>query len=108
MRDGINRCGTRKEYVVQPVELAGEEKFIAFDDKGVYITEARHIDSGIADINRYGRDRDVFIEQLETAGVDMDEVTTKIDEIIANMPADTGKKKKVNPLKASKRGARGR
>ena len=54
MIDGVNRFGTTADMVIQTVEIEGETKLLAIDNRGLYLTEEFRVDSRKADLNRYG------------------------------------------------------
>lgn len=101
MLDGINRFGTTADMIIQEVELAGEQKLIAIDNKGLYLTEQNRVDKKQADINRYGVDRRTFWDLLEENGFATVELFEENKHRIKTVTA--GKSKMVNPLKAAKR-----
>lgn len=65
--DQVNFFGTRQDMVVKEI-TEGETvvKIIAKDDRGQYITYPEHIDSGLADPNR-------FDERVEPSAEDLAE-----------------------------------
>lgn len=83
-----NRFGTTSGMVIQTVMENGQEFCLAIDERGLYLTSANYLDKNLADPHRYSGSR----------------ATTKARRI----PVYTDEaKKKINPIKASKRGLRG-
>lgn len=98
---GINRFGTTQDMIIQEIEENGTSLYIAIDSNGLYFTTAERIDSGFADTNRYAADRRDFLTRMEKLGlspVDMFEENKNKIKLV------TTSSKKLNPLKASKRG----
>lgn len=98
---GINRFGTTKDMVIQEIEEGNNSFFVVIDSNGLYFTTKERVDSGLADTNRYAADRTNFIDRLEKLGF------SPIEMFEANsdkIKLATTKTKKLNPLKASKRG----
>ncbi len=104
MLDGINRFGTTADMIIQEVELDGETKLMAIDNKGIYLTEQNRVDKKQADINRYGISRHSFWDLLEKNGFDVVELFEENKHLIKTTTSSKGKM--LNPLKASKRGVR--
>ena len=98
-----NSFGTTEEMVIRQIEMAGKMKSIAIDDKGLYITSPDRVGRNVADVNRYGVDRRVFISEIEAAGLDAEQLFEENrHRIVSGSTAVT--EKKINPIKASKRG----
>ena len=54
----INFFGTRADMVVKEISEGDVvTQVVAKDAKGLYVTSPEHVDSGLADPNRYGVDR---------------------------------------------------
>lgn len=98
----VNRFGTTSDMIIQEVVEDEATYLLAIDARGLYLTTQDRVDTRLADTNRYAIARDSFNERLEKLGftpVDLfEEHKGKIQVI-----GDTNKKK-INPLKASKRG----
>ncbi len=100
-----NRFGTTADMVIQPVQENGQELLLAIDDKGLYLTSAVYVDKGKADVNRYSN-RAQVVERVKALG--LDPVALVADNQSKIHKAGEGEaKKKVNPLKASKRSMKG-
>lgn len=98
---GINRFGTTSDMIIQEIEEDGEKFLVAIDSNGLYFTTQGRVDTGMADTNRYAADRGLFLKRLEKLGfspVDMFEENRDKIKLV------TTSSKKLNPLKASKRG----
>lgn len=98
---GINRFGTTKDMVIQEIEEGDNSFLVVIDSNGLYFTTKDRVDSGLADTNRYAVDRRKFLDRLEKLGfspLEMFEANSDKIKLV------TTKTKKINPLKASKRG----
>ena len=73
-----NRFGTTSGMVIQTVMENGQEFCLAIDERGLYLTSANYLDKNLAEANAH-------------------RIPVYTDEA----------KKKINPIKASKRGLRG-
>lgn len=97
----INRFGTTSDMIIQEVQEGDAAFLLAIDAKGLYFTTPDRVDTKLADLNRYAVDREVFVERLEKMGFSpydlFEEHKGKIQQV-------TQTTKKINPLKASKRG----
>ncbi|TIH19844.1 hypothetical protein D0S45_00465 [Marinifilum sp. JC120] len=102
MLDGVNRFGTTADMIIQEVELDGEKRLLAIDNRGLYLTEQTRVDKKHADVNRYGVDRQEAWDLLEKHGFATVDLFEDNKHLIKTKVA--GKSKMVNPLKASKRG----
>ena len=93
-----NRFGTTSGMVIQTVMENGQEFCLAIDERGLYLTSARYL----ADPHRYSGSRATTKARL--LALDLDPV--RLAEANAHrIPVYTGEaRKKINPLKASKRG----
>ncbi|MCG8532173.1 MAG: hypothetical protein MI749_16130 [Desulfovibrionales bacterium] len=98
---GINRFGTTSDMIIQEIEDAGEKILVAIDSNGLYFTTQSRVDTGMADTNRYAANREIFLRRLEKLGfVPLD----MFEEHKHKIKLVTTSSKKLNPLKASKRG----
>lgn len=102
MLDGINRFGTTSDMIIQEVEMDGENRLMAIDNKGIYLTDKHRVDKKHADINRYGVSRQEVWLLLDEKGFDVAELFEENRHLIKTTTASKGKM--MNPLKASKRG----
>ena len=99
-----NSYGTTEGMVVREVELNGKPRAIAIDDKGLYITSPDRIGRNVADVNRYGVDRREFLRQIEAIGIDAAQLFEENRHRIVTTGGPGKEEKKVNPIKAYKRG----
>ena len=97
-----NRFGTSSDMVIQSFEENNILYCLAIDDKGLYLTDKNRLDSGFADINRYAVGRRNVHERLKALGLDPETLLTQNRHRVKLPGGETGKK--INPLKASKRG----
>jgi hypothetical protein len=97
----INRFGTTQDMIIQTIEEDGESLFVAIDSNGLYFTTQERIDTGLADTNRYAKDRTYVVEKLEKLGFSPLDMFEENRDKIKLVTTTT---KKINPLKASKRG----
>ena len=102
MKNG-NGFGTSEDMVIRQIEMAGKLVAIAIDEKGLYITTPDRIGRNLADVNRYGVDRSVFVQEIEEAGLDPVMLFEENKDRIVRTTSGVAKKM-VNPIKASKRG----
>lgn len=101
----INRFGTSSDMVIQTVEENGKTMYMAIDANGLYLTTQDKIDKLTADNNRYAGNRKSMHARISELGFCPDELISANQHRI---PKETGAPaQKVNPLKASKRQARG-
>lgn len=98
-----NRFGTTSNMIVQKIDNNGVDSVLAIDDKGLYITTPDMVDKNLADINRYGVDRIVFIDLLEGMGLNPEDIYEENKGKIEENNAQGKSTKKLNPIKASKR-----
>ena len=91
--------------VIQTVMENGQEFCLAIDERGLYLTSANYLDKNLADPHRYSGSRATTKARL--LALDLDPV--RLAEANAHrIPVYTDEaKKKINPIKASKRGLRG-
>ena len=87
----LNRFGTTSDMVIQSVTENGSTYLLAIDDKGLYLTTRDRLDRQLADPNRYAT----------ALGLDPVQLFEQNGHLVKKEVSD---KKKVNPLKASKRG----
>lgn len=97
----INRFGTTQDMIIQTIEEDGKSFFVAIDSNGLYFTTQERIDTGLADTNRYATDRTHVVEKLEKLGFSPLDMFEENRDKIKLVTTTT---KKINPLKASKRG----
>ena len=100
-----NRFGTTSGMVIQTVMENGQEFCLAIDERGLYLTSANYLDKNLADPHRYSGSKATTKARL--LALDLDPV--RLAEANAHrIPVYTDEaKKKINPIKASKRGLRG-
>ena len=99
-----NRFGTTQEMMIQTVQENGTEAVLAIDSRGLYLTTAQFVGRPIADRNRYSGVRKDVPQRLAALGLDVDALMAANQHRIQ---VETASTKKVNPLKASKRGSKG-
>ena len=99
-----NRFGTTQEMMIQTVQENGTEAVLAIDSRGLYLTTAQFVGRPIADRNRYSGVRNEVPQRLAALGLDVEALVTANQHRIQ---VETVSAKKVNPLKASKRGSKG-
>ena len=104
-RNMITRFGTNADMIIQPVEENGQPLLLAIDSNGLYLTTQKMVDSHMADTNRYSAGRASTAERLKALGLDPAELTSANQHRIQKAATTT---QKVNPLKASKRAAKGK
>ena len=91
-----NRFGTTSGMVIQTVMENGQELCLAIDERGLYLTSARYLDKNLADPHRYSGSR-ATTKARRLAEANAHRIPVYTDET----------RKKINPLKASKRGLKG-
>ena len=101
-----NRFGTDADMVIQPVQENGQEFLLAIDDKGLYLTSSVYVGKSKADPNRYTAARANVGERLKALGLDPVQLLED-NKGKVRKPGEGQEKKKVNPLKASKRSMKG-
>ena len=99
----VNRFGTTSDMIIQEIPDVGPACLLAIDAKGLYLTTPGNVDSPLADVNRYGVNRLEFINKLEELGYSPYDLFEEHKDKIKVAGSDAGKKK-LNPIKASKRG----
>ena len=97
----IKRLGTSKEMILQSVEENNIPLLLAIDSRGLYLTEEKYLNKDIADPNRCAGNRISIEERLKGLGINYKETFETNKSLIQVMATEA--KKKVNPLKASKR-----
>jgi len=98
----VNRFGTTGDMIISEVREGDASLLLAIDSKGLYLTTQDRVDTRLADVNRYGVDRRQVAERLEKLGFVPEEL---FEENKARIQVVTlAEKRKINPLKASKRG----
>ena len=100
----LNRFGTTSDMVIQTVEENGRTLHLAIDESGLYLTTKDRLDSQFADKNRQPAAREGIAERLKALGLNPEELAAANQHLIKKATAEPAKK--VNPLKASKRGAK--
>ncbi len=88
--------------VIQEMEHEGAIRLLAIDAKGLYLTTQDKVDTGMADRNRYGVDRKETLDLLMSRGFSPVDLFEEHKDKIKTVGLQ--EKKKINPLKASKRG----
>lgn len=99
----VNRFGTSNDMIIQEMKEDGVVKLLAIDTRGLYLTTRDRVDTGMADVNRYGVDRKKTLALLESQGLSPVDVFEENRDKIKVLSSGQDKKK-LNPLKASKRG----
>lgn len=99
-----NQFGTTREMVIGEIDDHGLRRIMAIDDKGLYLTDLEKVGRRVADVNRYGVDRAEFVKILEALGYNTTEIFEKNRYRLESRETVVKSEKKVNPLKASKRG----
>ncbi len=100
----VNRFGTSSDMVIQEVVENGEQYLLAIDAMGLYLTTRDRVDRPIADLNRYAGRRAGIDDRLEKLGLSPASLVEEHKDKIKVVGETT--MKKINPLKASKRGIR--
>ena len=101
----INRFGTTTDMIVQTVPETDGFNFLAIDEKGLYLTASRYVDKPLADPNRYSGNRQNTEARLSALSLDAVALLEQNKHRIQKLSGEP--KKKVNPLKASKRSMKG-
>lgn len=97
----VNRFGTTSAMVIQPVQENGVEYLLAIDEKGLFLTTSAYVDKNRADPNRYTTARANVNDRLVALQLDPAALVAANQHLIQK--TSTEPKKKINPLKASKR-----
>ncbi len=98
-----NRYGTSSDMIIQEVEDQGVTRLLAIDSKGLYLTSKDKLDKIIADVNRYGVERQSINEKLSGMGLDPVALFNDNKHLIQTATPGAQSGKKLNPIKASKR-----
>ncbi len=98
-----NRYGTSSDMIIQEIEDEGMTKLMAIDSKGLYLTTRDKVDKVVADVNRYGVERQIFHDKIAALGMDPVELFDTNKHLIQTASAGSQSGKKLNPIKASKR-----
>ena len=97
----INRFGTTADMIIETIQEGEQSFLVAIDSNGLYFTTPDRVDNGMADTNRYAMNRTNFLDRLEKLGFSPLEMFENNRDKIKLVSTST---KKLNPLKASKRG----
>ncbi len=98
--------GSSSDMIIQPVVENGVEMLLAIDEKGLYLTTTKYVDKNLADPNRYTGARANIQARLAALDIDAAAVAAANQDKVKKF-GEGEAKKKVNPLKASKRAMRG-
>ena len=98
--------GSSSDMIIQPVVENGVELLLAIDEKGLYLTTTQYVDKHLADPNRYTGARTNIQARLAALNIDAAAVAAANQDKVKKL-GEGEMKKKVNPLKASKRAMRG-
>lgn len=101
-----SRFGSTSDMVIQQVEENGKAYFLAIDEKGLYLTTARYLDRNLADPHRYTALRQDVSARLAALNLDYAALVAAHQHRVKK-PGEGEPRKKVNPLKASKRSMKG-
>ncbi|MCQ2445005.1 MAG: hypothetical protein MJ061_05930 [Mailhella sp.] len=97
-----SRFGTNSAMVLRAVTEGDNDLLLAIDEKGLYLTDPVYLDKPKADPNRYSGVRAGMASRIRSLGLDPEALFQENRDRI--LKADEGgAKKKINPLKASKR-----
>ena len=100
-----NRFGTTSDMIIQTVQEKEGCACVAIDEKGLYLSSPEYVDRPLADPNRYAGNRKDVAARLNALSLDAGSL---LEQNQHRIPKITGEsKKKVNPLKASKRSMKG-
>lgn len=102
----INRFGSSSDMVIQTVEENGAAFVLAIDERGLYLTTAGYLDRNLADPHRFAAARADVPGRLTALGLDAPALL-EANRHRVNRVGEGEAKKKLNPLKASKRGVKG-
>ncbi|MEG6501482.1 MULTISPECIES: hypothetical protein [unclassified Desulfovibrio] len=101
----VTRFGTSPEMIIQSVEENDSTFLLAIDSAGLYMTTPNYVGKSMADRNRYSSAaRQDVAARLAALGLNAEELWKNNQHLIQS---ETVSAKKVNPLKASKRGSKG-
>ena len=101
-----SRFGTSADMIVQTVEENGHEYLLAINEKGLYLTRQSFLDSNFADPNRFSESRKDVKKRLSLLNLDFEALLAANQHKVSKV-GEGEVKKKVNPLKASKRSMKG-
>jgi hypothetical protein len=87
--------------IIQEVQEGEKSYLLAIDSQGLYFTTQDRVDTRMADLNRYAVDRKTFASRLESLGLSPTDI---FEENKSRIQVATQTARKINPLKASKRG----
>ncbi|SCY60436.1 hypothetical protein [Desulfoluna spongiiphila] len=99
-----NRFGTSREMVIDEINVNGVMQVMAIDEKGLYLTTPDRVGRNMADVNRYGGQRKQYLDTLESLGYDTEKIRNENRHIVAALAENGPTERKLNPIKASKRG----
>jgi len=99
-----NQFGTTPDMVIEEIDDHGLKRIMAIDDRGLYLTSPEKVGRRVADVNRYGVSRMEFKVILESLGYDTEAIFEQNRHRVKAEEGYTVPEKKVNPIKASKRG----
>lgn len=99
----LTRFGTTQEMIIQTVEENNTAFLLAIDSAGLYMTTSNYVGKNLADQNRYSALRQNVTKRLSALGLNPEELWSNNQHLIQS---ETVSAKKVNPLKASKRGSK--
>lgn len=99
----VNRFASTEDMVIQSVEENGSQLFLAIDEKGLYLTSQKYLDSNLADPNRFSSARANMAARLAALQLDAAALAGANQHRVKKI-GEGEAKKKINPLKASKRG----
>lgn len=102
-----NRYGTTSDMIIREIDDDGASKLIAIDRNGLYLTTRSQVDRRLADVNRYGVSRALANQRLDELGIDPHQLFEENKHLIKSEIEGKSREKFLNPIKASKRGARG-
>lgn len=99
----VNRFASTEDMVIQSVEENGVQFFLAIDEKGLYLTTPKYLGNNLADPNRFSSARANMSARLAALHLDAAALTVANQHRVKKT-GEGEAKKKINPLKASKRG----
>lgn len=99
----VNRFASTEDMVIQSVEENGVQLFLAIDEKGLYLTTPKYLNSNLADPNRFSSARADMAARLAALHLDATALAAANQHRVKKIGQGEAKKK-INPLKASKRG----
>lgn len=103
----ISRFGSTSDMVIRQVEENGATYVLAIDEKGLYLTTDWYLDRNIADPHRYAMaERADMPARLAALQLDYAALAAAHQHRVKKV-GEGEVRKKVNPLKASKRSMKG-